>query len=233
MRTHNLLSLVAISCAVWACASIVGISDAELDPELSGGSAGNDDGGAPGAGKSGSAGTGGQPAAEGGAGAGGEAGGASGDLCGIYCETVMRNCEGATQVYTSPEVCLRACAVLPQGVEGTEAGNTVACRLFHALQIDIIGEAAVQCPIAGPGGDGVCGENCEGFCTLRRGICESTLNLATCRTECAALEDPGGFSVAQDEGASVQCRLYHVSAATFGTGVHCPHAAGAPPCAAP
>jgi hypothetical protein len=146
---------------------------------------------------------------------------------------VTRNCSGALAVYTSEEVCLRACAVLPQGTRGDTSGNSVACRLDHARQIDLIGEAATQCPIAGPGGAGICGENCEGFCEIRRGICEADLDLSECNEECSALQDLGGYTVAVTDGPTVQCRLYHVSAATFGTAVHCPHAAGIGPCAAP
>lgn len=259
MRSVNWLWILG-SCTIFACASIVGIGEAELDPEQSGGAGGTGGarGGAGNAGRAGSsspggeggtpAGAGGEPSAgvggQGTAGAGGEAGGTgeagSGgeggggtfDLCPTYCETVMRNCTAPFQVYTSVEVCLRACAVLPQGRPGTETGNSVACRLSHAEHIELIGEAGTQCPIAGPGGDGVCGDNCDGFCTLRQGICDAGLDLRACDTECGALVDLGGYTTSQDSGGSVQCRLYHVSAATFGTAVHCPHAAGAPPCAA-
>jgi hypothetical protein len=39
------------------------------------------------------------------------------------------------------------------------------------------------------------------------------------------------FNASIDEGDSLQCRLYHVSAATLDPVLHCPHAGGAPPCA--
>lgn len=152
------------------------------------------------------------------------------DLCAEYCDTVMRNCRGEFEVYTSREVCERYCAALPPGEPGDETGNSVACRLHHARQIETLGEEVTSCPIAGPGGSGVCGEDCEGFCMVRRAVCDPELDLDDCQRECADLTDTGGYTTRDQEGATVQCRLYHVSAATIAAVPHCAHAAGEPPC---
>ena len=110
------------------------------------------------------------------------------DLCALYCEKVMANCQGDFEQYSQSRICELYCAALPPGEPGDETGNTVACRLHHAEQIEEIGgEEVTLCPIAGPGGAGVCGENCEGFCTVNQAICDPELDLDDCVTDCEAL----------------------------------------------
>jgi hypothetical protein len=201
-----------------SCASLIGIEDASLDPKGQGGA------GAVGGTTSG-AGTGPTDAGQ---------GGGEGDpvlsQCARYCDAVMKNCTGPVQVYESPQVCKEVCLQLPPGTPGDRSGNTVACRLFHATQIELIGEEASECPAAGPGGDGVCGENCDGFCTLIRGLCPAALSVE-CEASCPAIPDQGGYNSSVMGGLSLQCRLYHVSAASLDADFHCPHAAGVGPCA--
>jgi hypothetical protein len=142
----------------------------------------------------------------------------------------MRNCTGALKVYESRIVCIDVCEKLPEGARGAKTGNSAACRLFHAGQVEIIGEEETECPAAGPGGAGVCGENCDGYCSLLQGVCASEFD-AGCPAECEALTDLGRYDASLSSGATVQCRLYHVSAATQDSVLHCPHAGGAAPCA--
>jgi hypothetical protein len=113
--------------------------------------------------------------------------------------------------------------------------NSVQCRL-HAASI-ATDEVPHYCPIAGPGGNGECGSNCESLCGLREQICAeyADSDLASCLKSCAMLQDLGTYStdLEQDQysGPHVQCRLFHVSAAAAADAPqHCLHVDGARPC---
>lgn len=244
--------------ALSACRQLVGIEDAQVDPAL-GGSGGQGDaltmggsranaaglgsddvGGAgslPGGSDAGASDSGGgglpEPASAGAAGQGGASDEPT--LCDQYCTAVMANCTAAFAVYTSYATCLSVCAALPEGALGARTGNSVQCRLRAAVAAK--DEVPHYCPIAGPGGNGVCGSNCESLCGLRGKVCSKygTVTLQTCLSDCAKLQDLGNYStsldVGQYKGAHVQCRLYHASAAAADDPEqHCPHADGAPPC---
>jgi hypothetical protein len=155
--------------------------------------------------------------------------------CEQYCDVVAASCQGVFAVYTSRETCLAVCAALPEGEPDDDRGNSVECRLRAARYAR--DEAAHYCPIAGPGGNGHCGSNCEGLCRLRAGICAefATTDEAACVADCKALPDLGDYSTdtsrAMYSGSHVQCRLYHVSAAPVtDTEQHCRHGDGAAPC---
>jgi hypothetical protein len=156
-------------------------------------------------------------------------------LCEQYCTAVMTNCTAAFAVYTSYQTCLSVCAALPEGKPGERSGNSVSCRLSAALIAKE--EVPHYCPVAGPGGNGVCGSNCESLCELRAQVCSQygSGDRATCESDCEKVQDLGNYStdldVGQYRGAHVQCRLYHVSAAAAAEPEeHCPHASGAAPC---
>ena len=53
---------------------------------------------------------------------------------------------------------------------------------------------------------------------------------AACLADCESIRDLGGFNVTQSEGKTVQCRIWHVGAATQMAVPHCQHAAGADQC---
>jgi hypothetical protein len=149
----------------------------------------------------------------------------------------MTNCVDAHAVYTTEAACLAVCGTLPVGSPDAEIGNSVYCRLRNAELAATTGEPDVHCPIAGPGGDGVCGTNCEGYCVLMQASCSARFSqlfngLADCQSQCTeSLPDPGGYDVSQNSGDSINCRLWHVSAAALDPSLHCGHAAGEPPCA--
>jgi hypothetical protein len=159
--------------------------------------------------------------------------------CEEFCQVVLAACQNDENgeghaVYDSSFSCERQCAMFPPGTAGDETGNSLACRLQHArVALDFPGERAIECPAAGPGGDGICGSNCEGYCTLMGQQCGDFGDAATCPEECADVTDLGGFNVSQFEGNTLQCRFYHLSAALVGPALHCPHAAGAYPCSDP
>ncbi len=241
------------------CRQVIGIEEANVDPTLgqatdptseedSGvdpGSAGTAaETSAPVAGTSSTdAGTGGGAGVGvgGGAGAGAEGGGGAnlftGTLCERYCGAVTQNCTGAFAVYANYANCLDVCAILPEGMPGETEHNTVNCRFTSALFAPT--EVSYYCPAAGPGGNGVCGSDCEGFCRLLVGVCspysEVELKYDECKKTCNELEDLGTYTVDPAaelyEGDHVQCRLYHVSAAASAdTEAHCQHAFGNSPC---
>ena len=97
---------------------------------------------------------------------------------------------------------------------------------------------AAYCREAGPGGDGECGSNCEGYCTLMMGVCteeEALLyryeSFESCMQACEALPVSSvPYSTTDPEvsdGNHVQCRLFHVtSAAMLDAEEHCEHAMG-------
>lgn len=197
---------------VVACGALLDIQDAETDPLLIGNVGGQ------------------------GAGGDGTGGDTTAPLCDTYCALVQSNCVDETQVYASQDLCLRVCGFLPDGMEGDMSGNTVGCRTTNARAAEATGEPDVHCPIAGPGGDGTCGSNCEAYCSLMQQVCAARFGMdydgiPDCIDQCTNdVPDIGNYSSNIQEGDSIQCRLYHVSAATFDPGQHCAHAAGDAPC---
>jgi hypothetical protein len=206
----------------------------------SGGASGSGAGATGGASTGGANGVGGTAPSSGGS-AGNPPDGAGGEdaqppLCERYCTAVMKNCTGQFAVYSGADRCMAVCAALPEGTAGDEVGGSVQCRLAAAERAPL--EVPHYCPIAGPGGNGVCGSNCEGFCRIVNEVCTGANKQFSddeaCAMECAQLADLGTFSTDLDldhyEGPHVQCRLYHASAASIQPGDHCGHAGGDPPC---
>lgn len=229
MRRKRNMTWVAIAFA-WvfvfgACNSVLGIEDAQLDPLLLDAGSG---------GSSGAAGSGGT------AGAGDAAPDGPLSLCEEYCNTVQAACSDEFAVYDSLFTCVKECAYLPPGLTNDDGVNTIECRLKHAkLALSLPGERGVECPAAGPGGNGVCGSNCDGYCALVQAICVEPSDkqfgsVGECLIACQSVPDLGGYNISIISGNSVQCRLYHLSAAQAGGALlHCPHTGGQPPCAAP
>jgi hypothetical protein len=172
-------------------------------------------------------------------GSGGTTGGAerpdagSAPLCERYCDAVMANCTSDRAVYTTRDICLAVCATLPPGKEGDDGTNSVECRLRHALVIPQVGEPAAECPTAGPGGNGICGADCDGFCSIVASACPEIGQFSPCLASCGVFPDIGGYATSIQTGHSVECLLYHASAATLDPVIHCPHAAGSGPCGGP
>jgi hypothetical protein len=157
-------------------------------------------------------------------------------LCTSYCDTVQSSCTDAHAVYTNLATCLGICAQLAEGQPGDQAGNTVECRLTQAENASSTGEPQTHCPFAAPGGNGTCGSNCDGYCQLFEQECPSYFDaayasLGECQSGCAAdLTDLGTYDVSMSTGATLQCRLWHLAAASVDPEHHCMHAAGESPC---
>lgn len=112
-------------------------------------------------------------------------------LCEKYCAAVQRNCTAAFEQYISTEVCLDVCSHLPPGTEADDATNTAGCRLHYANSAGTVGEKDINCPAAGPGGNGICGTNCEGLCAIAFPTCErlnTFISLADCQGACTVLD---------------------------------------------
>jgi hypothetical protein len=197
------------------------------------GSSGTGAEGGEGASAGASASSGGATGTGGSTGSGGSGPGAS--LCEVYCTAVMTSCTGDFAQYPSAAACLGICGTLPPGAERSGPGNTVRCRLLQASQAAETREPAVHCPAAGPGGGGVCGVNCQGYCAAFLGVCEERFfslfdGEPECLAACAKLPNTPDFSTNVQSGNSVGCRLYHTTAAAVAPDVHCSHAAGDVPC---
>ena len=236
------------------CAGLLGIEEASCDPEFDARCAATSvgmltPGGTGGAAPPGNAaGTGGGADAAGSGGSAGVAGsafaGAGGasptdeivepSLCERYCDTIMSACTGDYEQYASPMACVAVCNLLEPGTPGGFGANTVECRLARADLARATGEPASYCHTAGPGGGGVCGTDCEGFCTIMADMCTLMGTYDDCLPLCEEVPNLSGgapndvvnYSTAVQGGDSVQCRLYHVTAATLDSRTHCVHAAG-------
>ncbi|MBW2459123.1 MAG: hypothetical protein JRI68_31785 [Deltaproteobacteria bacterium] len=166
----------------------------------------------------------------------GTGGGTASPLCQEYCDTVQTHCTEELEVYTSVTACLDVCAALPAGEDGATSGNSVHCRLGNARTAE--NEPDTECPAAGPGGDGICGDNCGAFCVLFETACATKFGAAyagqdACLDDCAAtIPDTGGYTTAQSKGDSLQCRLWHASVALDDPIQHCIHVAGEHICVA-
>jgi hypothetical protein len=216
---HIVVALLAMP-ALASCAGVLGIETAELDPSLGGAGGSSGAGGA-----AGSAGKGGK---------GGADAGPAPVSCAEYCDAVQKNCTPAdpaagtpaTQVYISTAACLAVCKTLPLGTRDDTSGNTVGCRLHYATSASTVGEKEANCSAAGPGGNSVCGTNCDGFCAIVQATCSgiyASERACNSKLSCGVLPDRQTYNDTMTSGDSVQCRLYHASAATVDPALHCPH----------
>jgi hypothetical protein len=168
-------------------------------------------------------------------------------LCEKYCDEIGELCTGELEQYRDRRQCLTICSFYPEGsLLSEDNDNTVACRLRYASKARYAAgtEHAAYCRQGGPGGDGRCGSNCEGYCTLMMGVCtEETADLyrfagvEECLSACEDLplstESYSTSNVAISDGDHVQCRLFHVtSAAMLDAEEHCEHAMGLTLCEA-
>jgi hypothetical protein len=202
------------------------------------------------------AGTAGVGGSTGSGGASGTQGGSSAKAtpCDEYCTAAEKNCTNPCgtgvpcpddlSLYTSRANCLGVCATFEPGVfEGrtTKSGNTLACR---RREVTFAGELATDkiehCAQAGPGGNGVCGDNCENYCAMMQEFCskpefEKYID-PECVDRCRGLSpekrtDSRATLYGVDrhhDGDSLQCRVMHASSASVSPATHCWHAALVP-----
>ncbi len=162
-------------------------------------------------------------------------------LCQKYCSEVMELCTDSVSQYRDMFQCLKVCEYLPEGkLTSDDNENTVACRLRYASKARYAAgtEYEAYCRQAGPGGDGRCGSNCDGYCALMEGVCSADVsdvyhfeNQQDCMETCNDLPTSNlaysATNVDVADGNHVQCRLFHVtSAAMLDAEEHCEHAMG-------
>ena len=153
--------------------------------------------------------------------------------CTDYCANIMANCNnagsdagvGATEQYTTLKNCMNSCKAFPVGTSADTSGDTLGCRSYHAMAAK--GDPKTHCPHAGPGGGGLCGTNCQGYCQLAMLYCTSANmakvydTLADCMAVCAATPDDVPPSIAVQDGKHVACLLYHSQEASSDPPGHC------------
>jgi hypothetical protein len=138
--------------------------------------------------------------------------------CTEYCEAVEERCTGQSAVFESRDSCMAVCLLMDQGNDLAGIGaNTLACRRTLMQQSGF--DVASWCPALGPGGNDVCGSDCEALCTLRQQVCDDIEGAVAqptdvCLSQCSALSDDPSFNFARDAtGDTLQCRLVQVSSA--------------------
>ena len=94
-------------------------------------------------------------------------------LCETYCtnayDPAVSACTGEYQIYESREACMDTCQGFPDAApEGAIAGNSVQCRIEHALLAQGDEGPAKHCPHAAPLGGGVCSDRspCQTYCAF-------------------------------------------------------------------
>lgn len=174
--------------------------------------------------------------------AGGAAGAAAtADVCEQYCDLMGEHCVGDALQYRDNAQCLKICRTYPVGAPEDDRVNTAACRRRYAGKARYLAgaELATTCGYAGPGGDGRCGSNCEGFCTIAQAACRPEVtdpyfydSFDACLNDCEGLPSSRYQYGAVSSGNSLECRLFHVSSAMMADAdEHCEHTLGITLCA--
>lgn len=154
--------------------------------------------------------------------------GTTGDAltCANYCGIIMGGCTAGNQQYSDLDNCKNSCAAFTAGTLADTSGDTLGCRIYHATVAAASADnAVVHCPHAGPGGDGTCGANCDGYCDIAQKYCAGSSQIYTdradCMATCGAKPDTLKFNVSIQTGDSVACLLYHSQEASTVPPDHC------------
>lgn len=169
--------------------------------------------------------------------------------CERFCTEVDEFCRGTDKVYPGVSACIATCEftrspgdptpLLERGDPNKPADlnrNTLICRYDQLRKGRAKSDPATYCPAVGLGGandpEGYpCGSAADTFCDLEMTICPGTYaNRADCIKAAAATRPFSLAGQSNNEGNSLQCRLYHLVASSEQGGSHCAHTAGAYPC---
>lgn len=146
--------------------------------------------------------------------------------CKDYCNSVLQNCVGENAVYNDLAGCLGFCRYLDPGDSLEPEPNTVACRTREAGFAKL--EPDSHCKAAGPGGNDVCGSDCDAYCQVYPEVCPDDYLYAStdsCLKACRGVTDQDSFDVTRDhDGDSIECRLVHTVSSTTLPDTHCSHA---------
>ncbi len=152
--------------------------------------------------------------------------------CATYCATIQAACTADIQQYSDMADCMNSCAAFPVGAASDTSGDTLGCRTTFANKAATSAAMAkAQCTHAGPGGDGVCGDNCSGYCDIAMMYCTDA-NMAKlydtraqCMSDCARratdMKLDTGTGPRTDMGNEVACLLYHAQMGSVVPGSHC------------
>ncbi len=160
-------------------------------------------------------------------------------LCDSYCELLETTCVDADAQFKSKVNCAEVCEQMMLSEaeldEDDPPNNTIECRLAAVTDAAEAGEVAANCQHAGMMGTGQCGDACEVYCSYMELSCEPQFEqLGDCMAACAEVPRSGvPFADEVPNGGNLECRVSHLRLATIerNPGTHCPHAAGAAPCA--
>jgi hypothetical protein len=152
--------------------------------------------------------------------------------CASYCATIQAACTSTIQQYSDTNYCLKSCQAFPVGAAGDAMGDTLGCRFTYAkIAATSAAMASLHCTQAGPGGDGVCGDNCTGYCDIAMMYCTAANNAklydtrAACIADCATrktdMKLDTGDGPRTDSGNEVACLLYHAQMASVSPIQHC------------
>jgi hypothetical protein len=165
---------------------------------------------------------------------------AGGVSCATYCNTVQASCVGPNLQYEDVDACLALCGHIPLGTASDMGVDTIGCRLNSAITAASTAESG-DCDAAGPGGNGTCGTNCQSFCAAAYSVCPGDFgdgtdagpgnftDMAACAMLCAELPSVQPYYVDPNvtpNADSIQCRLYHLTAASIAPVPHCQHVKG-------
>lgn len=147
------------------------------------------------------------------------------------------------KAYPSLGSCEAVCKTLTPGDPSNPKdleGNTLLCR-YNQLRLAMeSGDLGKHCPAVGLGGANetegypcaaAAGSAVDFYCDQVEVFCPGAFaQRELCKKSAAGvpLVPPQGQSTS--EGNSMQCRFYHLVAASEQPSTHCPHAAGAAPC---
>jgi hypothetical protein len=142
--------------------------------------------------------------------------------CASYCTAIIANCTTANLQFGDMGTCMASCNDFPKGALADMGGDTLGCRLNHAMLAH--SDPATHCVHAGPSGGGVCGTPCMGFCDITVAACPTAYaNATACGTACAQFPATPAFTANVQSGNSASCRIYHATAASVTPDPHCMH----------
>jgi len=148
--------------------------------------------------------------------------------CATACRATMSSCTGANAQYASPEECMASCSHFPIGTMADTSGNSLGCRIHHALAAEAAPD--VHCLHAGPSGGGHCGYPCDGFCSIVVAACPAQYpSMGDCWSACTAFSPGPLYASGVTSGNTLSCRLAHATMAALDPATHCPHTAPASP----
>jgi hypothetical protein len=155
--------------------------------------------------------------------------GACGSRCEKYCQIIQKNCVGTSAQFTDMSSCMQFCKSNPDGSFKDTNVDTKDCRIYHAFAGVALNDTTTHCPHAGHSGGNQCGTWCTVYCGLATTVCTGAnqlyANMGACTTACNGIAITG--KPGDTTGNTVQCRIYHLGAASADAAaatLHCPHA---------